>query len=101
RAVAIDLLFGVELTARGHHIRDDVQDQTVKRLAHLDWLRGLAVLIMILWHSMDAWTAPSARRDPAFNAIAFIGGWAAPLFLFLAGVALPLASEARRGQAVR
>jgi len=31
------------------------------RLASVDWLRGLAVLCMILWHVVDAWTVP--ERD--------------------------------------
>ena len=64
------------------------------RRSYLDWLRGLAVVIMILWHSMDAWTTPAARRGAAFNWIVFIGGWAAPLFLFLAGVSVALAGSA-------
>ena len=66
-----------------------------RRLLYLDWLRGLAVLIMILWHSMDAWTAPWERSGPAFAVIIVIGGWAAPLFLFLAGVSIPLAGETK------
>jgi uncharacterized membrane protein len=65
------------------------------RLAYLDWLRGLAVVIMILWHSTDAWTAPWARQSAAFDRIVFLGGWAAPLFLFLAGVSLSLAGASR------
>src|SRR5438132_14041048 len=58
-------------------------------------MRGLAVLIMIFWHSVDAWTAPSARGGPAFAWIIVIGGCAAPLFLFLAGISVALAGEMR------
>jgi uncharacterized membrane protein len=62
---------------------------------YLDWLRGLAVLIMILWHVVDSWTRPDVRDTRAFHAVIFTGGWAAPLFLFLAGVSVPLAIGAR------
>ena len=65
------------------------------RLAYIDWLRGLAVVFMIGWHVIDAWTLRTARDPTAFAIIAFFAGWAAPLFLFLAGVAVPLAGTAR------
>jgi uncharacterized membrane protein len=65
------------------------------RRAYIDWLRGLAVVIMMEWHAIDAWTAPSSRGTDAFRLAALIGGWAAPLFLFLAGVAVPLAGAAK------
>jgi hypothetical protein len=50
---------------------------------------------MIEWHSIDAWAVTSGRGGAAFDVIGFVGGWAAPLFLFLAGVSLPLAGMAR------
>jgi uncharacterized membrane protein len=69
------------------------------RLLFIDWLRGVAVLGMILWHTIDSWTIRTGRDTAAFNVIIFIAGWVAPLFLFLAGVAVPLAATAgmRRG----
>jgi uncharacterized membrane protein len=64
------------------------------RLASVDWLRGVAVLCMILWHVVDAWTVPA--RDPlTFTLLGFIGGWAAPLFLLLTGVSISLAGDAQ------
>ena len=64
------------------------------RLASIDWLRGVAVLCMILWHVVDAWTVPA--RDPlTFALLGFIGGWAAPLFLLLTGVSIALAGDAQ------
>ncbi len=65
------------------------------RRLYIDWLRGLAVLVMIEWHSLDGWTRVDARGGAAWQWVAFAGGWAAPLFLFLAGVAVPLAGAAR------
>lgn len=64
------------------------------RRPYIDWLRGLAVLIMMEWHALDAWTAPAARSGDGFLIAALVGGWAAPLFLFLAGVAIPFAGAA-------
>jgi len=52
------------------------------RLLYVDWLRGVAVLCMIVWHAVDAWIVPGDRQGPVFAAVGFFGGWAAPLFLF-------------------
>jgi len=65
------------------------------RLLHIDWLRGVAVLFMILWHAVDSWTRQDVRRSTAFQAVVLIGGLAAPLFLFLAGVAVSVAGAGR------
>ena len=65
------------------------------RRTYIDWLRGLAVVIMMEWHAVDAWTASDARGTAGFRLAALVGGWAAPLFLFLAGVAIPLAGAAK------
>jgi uncharacterized membrane protein len=69
------------------------------RLAYIDWARGLAVLLMIGAHTVDAWTRVSARRGPVFRDVIMLGGLAAPLFLWLAGVVLVLsaAGTMRRG----
>ncbi|MEO8484095.1 MAG: heparan-alpha-glucosaminide N-acetyltransferase domain-containing protein [Acidobacteriota bacterium] len=70
---------------------------TPTRRLYIDWLRGVAVLIMIMWHSIDSWTVQETvvRKSAVFSTITFFAGWAAPLFLFLAGVSLPLAGVAR------
>jgi uncharacterized membrane protein len=65
------------------------------RRAYIDWLRGLAVLFMIEWHSIDAWTRLDARDSWWFGWTIFFGGWAAPLFLFLAGVSVAFAGYGR------
>ena len=73
------------------------------RRGYLDWLRGIAVLIMIEAHLFDSWTGGAARDTPAFAAAVFIGGYGAPLFLLLAGVsvALSAASKLRRTGSAR
>ena len=72
-----------------------------QRLGYLDWLRGITVLVMIEAHTFDAWTLVSERARPWFGRLMLLGGMAAPLFLFLAGVAISLsaASQIRRGAA--
>lgn len=65
------------------------------RQAYLDRVRGVAVLIMIEAHVLDSWTRPSDRASPLFGYGILLGGMGAPLFLFLAGVAVVLAAESR------
>lgn len=69
-----------------------------RRRGYLDWLRGVAVLIMIEAHLFDAWVRAADRHTSAFSAAIVLGGFGAPLFLFLAGVAVPMSagSKARR-----
>jgi predicted acyltransferase len=68
------------------------------RRTYLDVMRGLAVLIMIEAHVIDGWTRVADRANPWFGRSLILGGFGAPLFLLLAGVAIPLsaASKARR-----
>ncbi len=71
----------------------------MSRRGYIDWLRGVAVLIMVEAHTIDSWTHPASRATVAFGMGGVLGGFAAPLFLFLAGVAVPLAigAKVRRG----
>lgn len=67
----------------------------MSRRAYLDWLRGVAVLIMVEAHTLDAWTRSDDRSRDDFQWALVVGGFGAPTFLFLAGVALALAGGAR------
>jgi uncharacterized membrane protein len=67
----------------------------VVRRQYLDWLRGVAVLVMVETHLIDAWTRAPDRSEPAYRWAMFVGGFSAPLFLFLAGSALALAAGSR------
>ena len=69
-----------------------------RRREHLDWLRGVAVLLMIDAHLFDSWTRFPDRDTRAFGIAMTIGGAGTTLFLFLAGVAVALsaASKLRR-----
>ena len=67
----------------------------MSRRPHLDWLRGIAVLIMIEGHTLDSWTRISDRQLPAYQWSVVLAGFGAPLFLFLAGITLMLAAGGR------
>jgi len=73
------------------------------RLHYLDWARGIAVLLMIEAHTLDAWTRLDVRRTVAYRNATILGGFAAPFFLWLAGVSLVFAAErgGTRGAGVR
>src|SRR5260221_8956630 len=68
------------------------------RRTYLDVLRGVAVLVMIEAHVIDSWTRVADRRSRAFGESLILGGVGAPLFLFLAGVAVAMSAgvESRR-----
>lgn len=73
--------------------------RTGGRRAYIDWLRGVAVVVMIFAHTTDAWTRPGDRGTWLYHVCVRISGMAAPLFLFLAGVSVALAAgtKVRRG----
>jgi uncharacterized membrane protein len=58
-------------------------------------MRGLAVLIMIEAHLVDSWTRVPDRESQAFAWSMILGGFGAPLFLFLAGVAVALSAGSK------
>ncbi len=61
------------------------------RLLHIDWHRGLAVLLMVQTHAIDAWLRPADRGSWLFGKSQLLGGFPAPAFLFLAGLSAALA----------
>jgi uncharacterized membrane protein len=68
---------------------------TSGRHAYLDRVRGLAVLIMIEAHVLDSWTRLPDRSTAAFGWAMVLGGFGAPMFLFLAGVSVALSAESK------
>lgn len=65
------------------------------RLGYLDWLRGVAVLIMVEAHTFDAWTRVEDRGGVGYRLLIDVGGLGAPIFMFLAGSAITLAAGSR------
>lgn len=60
------------------------------RVVYLDWMRGLACLLMFQTHCYDSWLSPAARNTSFFRWSQAVGGLPAPLFLFLTGISLAL-----------
>jgi uncharacterized membrane protein len=65
----------------------------VKRLPFLDWMRGLAIVVMIQCHTFNSFARTEARDGGAYVMSQFVGGMAAPLFLFMAGMTLAFQME--------
>jgi len=67
-------------------------DASKARLAYIDWMRGLACLLMFQTHCYDAWLGGTARQSRFFMYSQLGGTFPAPLFLFLAGISFALAT---------
>ena len=65
----------------------------LSRLAYIDWLRGLACLLMFQTHCYDAWLGGAARQSTFFMLSQLGGTFPAPLFLFLAGISFALVTD--------
>lgn len=65
-----------------------------RRKLWLDWQRGLAVLFMVEWHTYDSWRADAVAHGPVHDLLNVIGGFAAPSFLYMAGMSQLLADAA-------
>jgi uncharacterized membrane protein len=75
-------------------------EKTTKRIAYIDWLRGLACLVMFQTHCYDSWLG-AAARDSGFFKLSQLGGTLpAPLFLFLAGISFALVTDKLRQKGV-
>ena len=75
-----------------------VQRQSAaSRLAYIDWMRGLACVLMFQTHCYDSWLSPAARKSSSLIVWSQLGGTLpAPLFIFLAGVSFALVTERLR-----
>ena len=66
------------------------------RLAYIDWMRGLACLLMFQTHCYDSWLGGDARKSTFFMWSQLGGTLPAPLFLFLAGISFALVTDKLR-----
>lgn len=67
-----------------------------KRLAYIDWMRGLACVVMIQAHCYDSWLNPEARKSVLYRWSQAASTLPAPIFLFLCGVSFALVTERLR-----
>src|SRR3954447_20956688 len=63
------------------------------RLAYIDWMRGLACVLMFQTHCYDSWLNADARKTTFFMWSQLGGTLPAPLFLFLAGISFALVTQ--------
>jgi uncharacterized membrane protein len=73
----------------------------MKRLAYIDWMRGLACVLMFQTHCYDSWMSPEAKKSSSLIGWSRLGGTLpAPLFIFLAGVSFALMTEKLREKGI-
>jgi len=72
---------------------------TSDRLRYLDWMRGVAALIMLQGHTFHSFTRADLRDSGPYVLSQFLGGIAPAVFLFLTGVtmAFRMDSDEKRG----
>lgn len=70
------------------------------RLTYIDWMRGLACVLMFQTHCYDSWLGGSARQSRFFMYSQLGGTFPAPLFLFLAGISFALVTDSLRQKSV-
>ena len=94
-------------TAQGQHkplaeaVARVAAPSKMSRLAHIDWMRGLACVLMFQTHCYDSWLSPAARKSSSLINWSQLGGTLpAPLFIFLAGVSFALVTERLREKGV-
>jgi len=73
---------------------------SASRLAYIDWMRGLACVLMFQTHCYDSWLGGDARKTTFFMWSQILGTLPAPLFLFLAGVSFALVTDKLRQKGV-
>ena len=72
----------------------------MKRLAYIDWMRGLACLLMFQTHCFDSWLRPELHGTQLYKLSQLGGTLPAPLFIFLAGVSFALVTEKLREKGI-
>ena len=72
----------------------------INRLAYIDWMRGLACVVMFQAHCYDSWLSPVARKGSLYGWSQLAATLPAPIFLFLSGVSCALVTERLREKGV-
>ncbi len=78
-----------------------VSRSKLNRLTYIDWMRGLACVLMFQTHCYDSWLSPAARKSSSLIAWSRLGGTLpAPLFIFLAGISFALVTDRLREKGI-
>jgi uncharacterized membrane protein len=83
-------------TPAGSVLLNNEEPASSKRLAYIDWMRGLACVLMIQAHCYDSWLNADARKTALYRWSQELSTLAAPIFIFLAGVSFALVTERLR-----
>ena len=70
------------------------------RLAYIDWIRGLACVLMFQTHCYNSWLSPQARKSSLYIWSQLGGTLPAPLFIFVAGISFALVTERLREKGI-
>jgi uncharacterized membrane protein len=70
-------------------------DMQLKRIHFLDIMRGFAVVVMVMGHSIDAVLSREVRASDWFRLYDAFRGFTAPMFLFVSGFAYATATQKR------
>src|SRR5713226_3750081 len=70
------------------------------RLAYIDWLRGLACVLMFQTHCYNSWLSAEARKSALYAWSQLLGTLPAPLFIFLAGISSAMVTQRLREKGV-
>ncbi|MEP7352322.1 MAG: acyltransferase family protein [Acidobacteriota bacterium] len=65
------------------------------RIVFLDWLRGLAAIIMLQGHTFNSFIRPEELKDGWYEYSQYFGGQAAAVFLFVTGITYGLGMTKR------
>jgi uncharacterized membrane protein len=86
---------------RGETVARVAAPSRMSRLAYIDWMRGLACVLMFQTHCYDSWLSPAARKSSSLINWSQLGGTLpAPLFIFLSGVSFALVTGRLREKGV-
>jgi uncharacterized membrane protein len=75
-------------------------ERAKQRLAYIDWMRGLACVLMFQTHCYDSWLGGDARNGTFIKWSQLGGTLPAPLFLFLAGISFAFVTDKLRRRGV-
>lgn len=70
-------------------------ENRLKRIHFLDIMRGFAVVVMVMGHSIDAVLSREVRASEWFRLYDAFRGFTAPMFLFVSGFAYAAATQKR------
>jgi uncharacterized membrane protein len=73
-----------------------VQQAKTGRLAYIDWMRGLACVVMFQAHCYNSWLSPEAKKSGLYMWSQIAATLPAPLFIFLAGISFALVTQRMR-----